>query len=170
MRKLELRYEAMVRALSADVYRYAFFLCRNEAQAEDLTQETFLRAWRFLPSLRDDSKAKSWLFTTVRREHARQYERYQPLFEELDAERVPDTGGESAEVLAMREAMLRLPDRYREVLALQVVGGYTGLEIAELLDMPRATVNTRLFRARQQLRQMLEEDGARVRAQPAYCP
>jgi len=156
---LQQRYEAMVRALSADVYRYAWFLCRDAAQAEDLTQETFLRAWRFLPDLRDDSKAKSWLFTTVRREHARQYDRQRPVTTELDPERIADTGGESPEVLAVREAMLQLPEKYREVLVLQAIGGYSGLEIASLLDIPRATVNTRLFRARNQLRRMLEAGG-----------
>ena len=159
MSKLQRRYEAMVRALSGDVYRYAFYLCRNEAQAEDLTQETFLRAWRFLSSLRDDSKAKSWLFTTVRREFARGFERYQPVLEELDPERVPGEPEESPEVIAIRQAMLKLPEKYREVLTLQCVGGYTGLEIAGLLDIPRATVNTRLFRARNHLRRILEGDG-----------
>ena len=162
MDKLQQRYEAMVRALSGDVYRYAFFLCRNEAQAEDLAQETFLRAWRFLPSLRDDSKAKSWLFTTVRREFARGFERYQPVLEELDPERIPGVEDESPEVIAIRQAMVKLPDKYREVLVLQCVGGYTGLEIAELLDIPRATVNTRLFRARNHLRRLLERDGEQV--------
>ncbi len=158
MSGLQQRYEAMVRALSGDVYRYAYFLCRDRTQAEDLTQETFLRAWRFLSSLRDDAKAKSWLFTTVRREHARQFERNAPRLEPLDPERVPDTGGESHEVLAMRQAMLQLPEKYRDVLVLQVIGGYSGLEIARLLGIPRATVNTRLFRARNQLRHMLEGD------------
>jgi RNA polymerase sigma-70 factor (ECF subfamily) len=148
----------MVDALSGDVYRYAFFLCRNEAQAQDIAQETFLRAWRFLPALRDDGKARSWLFTTVRREHARLYERYVPVMEELDPERVPAAPGESAETLAVRKAMLGLPEKYREVLTLQVLGGYTGLEIAELLGIPRATVNTRLFRARNHLRRALDLD------------
>jgi len=146
-----------VRALSGDVYRYAFFLCRDEALAEDLTQETFLRAWRFLPGLRDDGKAKSWLFTTVRREHARQFERYRPVMDEIDLERVPDGDADTPEVLALRQAMLRLPDKYREALTLQVIGGYTGQEIAQLLDIPRATVNTRLFRARNRLRRDLEQ-------------
>ena len=156
MTRLQKRYESMVRALSGDVYRYAFFLCRNDAEAEDLTQETFLRAWRFLPDLRDDCKARSWLFTTVRREHARQFARIRPPLDELDPERIPGTGGDFPEVLALREAMLGLPLKYREVLALQAVGGYSGIEIAQMLDIPRATVNTRLFRARKQLRRMLE--------------
>ena len=56
----------------------------------------------------------------------------------------------------MRDAVLKLPEIYREPLLLQVLGGLSGNEIAEILDVPRATVNTRLFRAREQLRRVLE--------------
>ena len=156
MSKMQRRYESMVHALSADVYRYALFLCRNPTQAEDLTQETFLRAWRFLSSLKDDSKAKSWLFTTVRREFARQFERYQPVFEELDPERTPGGTDVDADAWGVRKALAALPLKYREVLVLQAIGGYSGNEIATMLDVPRATVNTRLFRARAHLRRLLE--------------
>jgi RNA polymerase sigma-70 factor (ECF subfamily) len=158
----QLRYESMVRALSADVYRYALYLCRNPTQAEDLTQETFLRAWRFLSSLQDDSKAKSWLFTTVRREFARQFERYQPLFEEIDPERTPGGTDVDADALTIRKAIATLPFKYREVLLLQAIGGYSGNEISQMLDIPRATVNTRLFRARAHLRRLLDDDGERT--------
>ena len=156
MSKMQHRYESMVQALSADVYRYALFLCRNPTQAEDLTQETFLRAWRFLSSLKDDSKAKSWLFTTVRREFVRQFERYQPVFEELDPERTPGGTDIDSDAWELRKAVARLPVKYREILVLQAIGGYSGNEIAKMLDMPRATVNTRLFRARKHLRRLLE--------------
>ena len=155
----QLRYESMVRALSTDVYRYALYLCRNPTQAEDLTQETFLRAWRFLSSLQDDSKAKSWLFTTVRREFARQFERYQPVFEEIDPERTPGGTDVDADALTIRKAIAALPLKYREVLLLQAIGGYSGNEISQMLDIPRATVNTRLFRARAHLRRLLDDDG-----------
>ena len=155
----QLRYESMVRALSTDVYRYALYLCRNPTHAEDLTQETFLRAWRFLSSLQDDSKAKSWLFTTVRREFARQFERYQPIFEEIDPERTPGGTDVDADALTIRKAIAALPLKYREVLLLQAIGGYSGNEIAEMLEIPRATVNTRLFRARAHLRRLLDDDG-----------
>lgn len=144
-------------ALAKDVYRYAYSLCRHQAQAEDLTQETFLRAWRFLPSLRDDRKAKSWLFTTVRREFARQFERYQPIMEELDPERTPAQDQHEMETWMLQRSIQDLPAKYRDVLLLQVIGGYTGEEIAQALEIPRATVNTRLFRARAKLRHSLEK-------------
>jgi RNA polymerase sigma-70 factor (ECF subfamily) len=142
--------------LAKDVYRYAYSLCRHQAQAEDLTQETFLRAWRFLEGLRDDRKAKSWLFTTVRREFFRQFERYQPIFEEIDPERTPALDQPEMETWMLQRSIENLPAKYRDVLLLQIIGGYSGQEIADVLEIPRATVNTRLFRARAKLRHALD--------------
>ena len=164
------RFEHMVNALSADVYRFAFALSRNEAMAQDLTQETFLRAWRFFGSLRDEKKAKSWLFTTVRREFARQFERYQPPMDELDSEHLVGQHGLDTETWTVRRALLALPRKYREVLVLQAVAGYTGGEIATILDVPRATVNTRLFRARRRLRDALNNVTPGVVASTAGSP
>ncbi|MDH3315085.1 MAG: sigma-70 family RNA polymerase sigma factor [Gammaproteobacteria bacterium] len=156
MGKAQQRFEKLVLALSSDLYRYAYFLCKNRDLAEDLVQETFMRAWRFLGSLKDESKAKSWLFTTLRREFARQFERYQPRFDDIDPDLLPGERSSQTDVLAIRRAMLRLPLKYREPLVLQVIGGYSGEEIANMLDVPRATVNTRLFRARHRLRKIFE--------------
>ncbi len=142
-------------------------MCRNQAQADDLTQETFLRAWRFLPGLRDDSKAKSWLFTTVRREYARQFERYQPIMVEFDPERAPALEQHDMETWMLQRSIQNLPAKYRDVLLLQVIGGYTGEEISAALEIPRATVNTRLFRARAKLRRCLEKRPASLAARPA---
>jgi len=157
MQNTQLRFEKLVNAVSSDLYRYAFMLCRNKAMAEDLVQETFLRAWRFLDSLREEKKAKSWLMTTLRREYARQFERYQPRFDDVELEQIAGSDGVNPEVLAVRKGLTKLQDKYREVLVLQVIGGYTGEEMAKMLELPRATVNTRLFRARQQLRGVLED-------------
>jgi RNA polymerase sigma-70 factor (ECF subfamily) len=156
MEKPQQRFEKLVLALSPDIYRYAYFLCKNQDLAEDLVQETFIRAWRFLGSLRDERKAKSWLFTTLRREFARQFERYQPRFDDVDPDQLPGERSSQWEVLVVRRAMLDLPLKYREPIVLQVVGGYSGDEIANMLGVPRATVNTRLFRARQRLRKIFE--------------
>ncbi len=155
MQRTQARFEKLVNAVSSDLYRYAFMLCRNRAMAEDLVQETFMRAWRFLDRLRDERKAKSWLMTTLRREFARQFERYQPIFDEVELEQIAGIQGIDPEVLALRREIVKLPEKYREVLVLQVIGGYTGEEMAAMLELPRATVNTRLFRARQQLRGIL---------------
>ncbi len=153
------KFERLVKAYSGDVFRYALFLCRNRALAEDLSQETFTRAWRFLDNLRDESKAKSWLLTTTRRENARQYERIQPTFEDMDVEQLSDAQTSNNDVFLLRRHIAALPLHYREALVLQVVGGYSGAEIARMLKLPRATVNTRLFRARQRLKAALAVEG-----------
>lgn len=159
------RFEALVHALSADLYRYAFWLCRDRGRAEELVQETFLRAWRSLETLRDEKAAKGWLITILRREHARWYERYRP---EMEHGLEPDTlAGKSnsvpAEALAVRRTIADLSADYREPLLLQVLGGYTCEEIADLLGLSKGAVMTRVFRARQKLRLALEsEDDAEV--------
>lgn len=153
------QYEAMVRALSADLYRFAFWLSRNESVAQDLVQETFLRAWKNLDSLRDAESAKPWLITILRREHARLYERKRFDTVELDdtvaeesAFASPERSGDAAQV---RDAMLKLPDKYREPLAMQVLGGMSCDEIAAATDQQPGAVMTQLFRARQRLKDLL---------------
>ncbi len=69
------RFDSLVGALTPDLFRYAFWLCRDRHVAEDLVQETLLRAWRSLDRLNDEAAAKPWLITTLRRENARLYER-----------------------------------------------------------------------------------------------
>jgi RNA polymerase sigma-70 factor (ECF subfamily) len=68
------RFAALVLACSADLYHFAYWLIRNRPEAEDLVQETFARAWRSIRQLRGEMAAKEWLFTTLRREYARQFE------------------------------------------------------------------------------------------------
>ena len=69
------KYEALVRAYHRDLYRYAYWLCKDPTISEDLVQETCLRAWKSLDSLQDEKAAKSWLITILRRENARRFER-----------------------------------------------------------------------------------------------
>ena len=156
------RFELFVRCYSADIFRYAITLSRNRTLAEDLVQETFLRAWRRLETLREDAKAKSWLMTTVRREYLRYLQRLRGDFESCDTNElaaldtsasVPGTSDEEV----VHEAIMALPGIHRDVLALQVLGGFSGAEIGQMLGIPRATVNTRLFRARQNLKRRLRE-------------
>ncbi|MFQ5544709.1 MAG: sigma-70 family RNA polymerase sigma factor [Acidiferrobacterales bacterium] len=154
------QFEAMVHALSTDLYRYAFWLCRDQNRAEDLVEETFLRAWRSLDTLRCEKAAKAWLITILRREHARGYER--PVLQidprvELD-DLIAEPDGATTETLALHRAIARLSREYREPLLLQVLGGYSCEEIAELLGLSPGAVMSRLFRARRKLRAVLVED------------
>jgi len=154
------RFTALVHALSKDVYRYAYWLCHSRTEAEDLVQETFTRAWRSIDDLRDDKAAKGWLLTTLRREHARKYEKARPDIEETDLALIADShrGYDcSTEAFSVRRALSRLPIEYREPLVLQVVEGYRCEEIASLMGLSASAVMTRLCRARQRLREMLTD-------------
>ena len=68
-------FEQLVRAHAADLYRFAYWLCRDRFVAEELVQEAFGRAWQGFRDLHDASAAKAWLFTILRRENARRFER-----------------------------------------------------------------------------------------------
>jgi RNA polymerase sigma-70 factor (ECF subfamily) len=155
------RFNRLVSEYSQDVFRYAFWLCRDRTMAEELSQETFMRAWKSIDSLQDDKAAKSWLFTIVRRENARQYERKRfDMVDDPDFDRVEATRSEydtSTEAFVLRRALEELPEEYREPLVLQVIGGYSTEEIADQLGIKAGAVMTRLFRARKKLREMLGE-------------
>ena len=86
------RYEALVLALHGDIFRYAYWLVKDKAIAEDIVQETFLRAWKSLDSLKDEKAAKSWLITILRRENARRFERKQFDLVDIDDVAVMDEG------------------------------------------------------------------------------
>jgi RNA polymerase sigma-70 factor (ECF subfamily) len=153
------RFEALVRAHSSELYRYAFWLCGQDALAQDLVQETFLRAWRSLDALRDGVAAKAWLATILRREHARLYERKpMPTTDITDLDLGDDSPGPEhrGEDAVLRAAIARLEPKYREPLVLQVLGGFSCAEIAEQLGITESAVMTQVFRARQKLRALLD--------------
>ena len=159
MQRKQAQYENLVKAYSGWLYRYAYWLCGEKATSEDLVQETFLRAWRFLDSLKEEGSAKSWLTTILRRENARRFERKQFQYADVEMDTISSERQDfdtRPEVLALRNAMHKLPAKYREPLVLQVIEGYNLEEIAAMFDIPRNTVATRLHRARQKLRKFLE--------------
>lgn len=166
MANKQARYENLVNAYSPWLYRYAYWLSGEKSAAEDLVQETFLRAWRFLDSLKDEASAKSWLTTILRRENARKYERKQLQYSDVDMDSISSQTTEfdaRPEVYALRIALKNLPQKYRDPLVLQVLEGYSLQEIADIFDLPRNTVATRLHRARQKLRAVLQDDSAENR-------
>jgi RNA polymerase sigma-70 factor (ECF subfamily) len=153
------RFAALCEPLRADLVRFAFWLARDRALAEDVVQEAMLRAWKSLDSLDDDERVRPWMLTIVRREHARTFERKRLEVTDVDAlvraEADVLAADEDAAVTEMREALFRLEDDYREPLVLQVMMGYTTGEIATQMGLSQGAVLTRLFRARQKLRRAL---------------
>ncbi|WP_406611116.1 sigma-70 family RNA polymerase sigma factor [Agarivorans sp. JK6] len=159
------RYEALVQAYNKDVYRYAYWLVKDKHIAEDIVQETFLRAWRSLDSLKDEKAAKAWLITILRRENARRFERKQFNLVDIEDNSVADVNATSTEQQIENEWLRRQIDKlapeYKEPLLLQVIGGFSGDEIADMLELNKNTVMTRLFRARNQLKEALDNDQER---------
>ncbi len=156
------RFDDIVTVYHQDMYRYAAWLSRDKSIAEDVVQEALLRAWKSLDALRDDSAAKQWLLTIVRRENARYFERRRletvdvdnltPSQEALLAE-APDERTDE-----LRESIYRLEDDYREPLVLQVLLGYSTNEIAELMGLKQGAVLTRLHRARLKLKELVQNE------------
>ncbi|NRD74383.1 sigma-70 family RNA polymerase sigma factor [Shewanella sp. VB17] len=159
------RYDSLVKALHADIFRYGYWLCGDKHVAEDITQETFLRAWRSLESLKDDKAAKAWLITILRRENARRFERKQFDYSDVEQDTLEDniasSSEEQVEQHLIRRQIATLELEYREPLLLQIIGGFNGEEIANILSLNRNTVMTRLFRARNQLKDVLEQPKVR---------
>ncbi|HEX5793078.1 MAG TPA: sigma factor, partial [Rheinheimera sp.] len=115
------RYEQLVQLYHADVYRYGYWLCKDPDIAQDLVQETFLRAWKSLDSLLDANAAKAWLITIVRRENARRFERKQFDYDDAaEQDSLADTSQTSSEQDCdndkLRHHMAALAEEYREPL------------------------------------------------------
>ena len=166
------------------LYGFAMTLVRNQTEAEDLVQETYLRAVRAFGQLAPDSNLKSWLFVIMRNIRLNQlrHARSGPRFLELDAEtedrswwldRVTKDPHlayiEKIERQEVRAAIESLPQLHREVILLRDIEGFTYQQIATILGCPAGTVMSRLGRARERLRQLLSElrVGARERVYKA---
>lgn len=150
-------FDRVVRAYSAELYRFAFWLCRDRFMAEELVQETCVRAWASWDKLRDPDNPKPWLMTILRNEHARIYERKQFDYADEAPEELEIAAEHSAvELFELEDTIGNLPLSLREPFLLQVLGGFACAEIAQMLDTTEGAIMVRLTRARQTLRALLE--------------
>jgi RNA polymerase sigma-70 factor (ECF subfamily) len=162
-------FEQVVRAYANDLFRYLYWLCRDRAQAEDLVQETFARAWAAWQGQRDEKAVKAWLYTIARNEHARLYERKRLDVDpdaELDA--LVAAPRDPGLALDLRRAFAAIPEAFRDCLLLQVLGGLSSAEIATSSGATEEAVNMRLSRARRALRELLEpaQSATKPKAKP----
>jgi RNA polymerase sigma-70 factor (ECF subfamily) len=161
--------EAMAIEYLDGLYGYALILTRNHAEAEDLVQETYVRAIEAMGRLRPGSNMKGWLFTILRNIWLNQLRKRRtgPQMIELEigddvANSAVETSRNSYDLYVskkeaeqVRAAIQRLPAAFREIILLREYEDLSYQEIASVLDCPVGTVMSRLGRARTKLRMLL---------------
>ncbi len=162
--------------LMSSLYSAALRMTRNAADAEDLVQETYLKAYRAYERFEEGTNLKAWLYRILTNTYINAYRKKQRRPDETDIDDVEDlylyrrvggldgaTLGRSAEEELMelfgeaevKEAVEDLPEHYRLPVLLADVEGFAYKEIAEILDVPIGTVMSRLHRGRKQLQKRL---------------
>ena len=156
-------FEQLVGDYYQGLYRFALSLSQRTSEAEDLTQQTFMRWAEKGHQLRERSKAKTWLFTTLYREFLsgqRRVVRF-PHSELEESEHelpvIEPTAVQSMDGKAVIAALGELDDNYKAPLTLFYLQGHSYQEIAEILDVPIGTVMSRLSRGKEQLRARLSD-------------
>ena len=162
----EWSFENVVNAHYESLYRFALSLARSEADAGDLVQQTFCRWAAKGAQLRDKSKAKSWLFTTLHREFLGQRRR-EDRFPKVELSSLAEDGPELAADLPLPQnqldgasvmaALRRLDETYRAPLTLFYLEEHSYRDIAEILDVPAGTVMSRISRGKALLRKIILE-------------
>jgi RNA polymerase sigma-70 factor, ECF subfamily len=164
----EKEFERLVDLFYPSLYRFAFSLTRRESDACDLTQETFYIWARKGHQVRDESKIKSWLFTTLHREYLQKHRRATRFPQlELDqaAPELPELPAPSPERLDRNNilaALSQVDDRFQAAVALFYLEDYSYPEIARVLEIPLGTVKSRISRGIAQLQNLLREPRSEV--------
>ena len=164
-------YESWVRDHSAGLYRCAYRLSGRADVAEELVQDTFVEAWRSIKSLRDAASARGWLMAILRHRYARwvRDEARRPssggaVGGPASIENLPSAAPTPGEALGQRDwlqaGLDSLDDRFKLPLIMVFMEGLSCEEAARALELPVGTVLSRLYRARQKLRECLTADGA----------
>lgn len=152
------------------LYRTALRLTGRPHDAEDLVQETYLRAWRSLHTYRPGTNPKAWLFRILHNAHIDRFRassRTVPTVDELEGQDPAFVVHETPETLVMdglmdaevRQALGEIPTVFRACLILADLEGFSYQEIADILGIPRGTVMSRLFRGRRAMRRLLTRYG-----------
>lgn len=150
------------------LYNFAMYLTRNPPEADDLVQETYLRAFRFAHRFQAGTHLRAWLFQILRNTFLTFYrirEREAPLAEDgvpdwdvpMFHDAPDETGGALEAHTDLERALRRLPEEFRTALLLAEVEGFPLDEVARVMACPVGTVKSRIFRAKERLRALLRD-------------
>ncbi|MBU6391169.1 MAG: sigma-70 family RNA polymerase sigma factor [Planctomycetota bacterium] len=155
------------------LYRSALYLVKNEHKADDLVQETFLKAFKFLKNNKEIDNTKAWLFKILMNAFINQYRKdkrepslvdfdniesfHESIKEEVFISPIIENEAEFDELLDadVKKALEELPDDFRLVILLSTVEGFSYKEISKMLECPIGTVMSRIYRGRKLLRERL---------------
>jgi RNA polymerase sigma-70 factor (ECF subfamily) len=153
-------FEQLVRAHQRYVFNLAYRVLGDRNEAEDVAQETFVRAWRGLPSFRAECRFTTWLYRIARNVCLNRLPRLEAELRQTEVLSQPVASPDPVpdEVVSARERraflhseLARLPEKYRLVLTLRYLQGFSYAEIADVLSLPLGTVKTHLHRGREAL-------------------
>jgi RNA polymerase sigma-70 factor, ECF subfamily len=165
-------FETFFRAHGSGVHRFVRDLVRDDGLAEELTSDVMVEVWRSAGKYGGRSQARTWVFGIAHHKAIDALRKRRAALVPLD-ELLGVAGGETPEDAALRAddhrrldaALTSLSAEHRAVLELTYVEGFAQKEIAEIVDVPVATVKTRAFYAKQRLRDALATAGCRVRSE-----
>jgi RNA polymerase sigma-70 factor (ECF subfamily) len=163
-------FDALVRRYESQIFNLARALTNGDADADDLAQEAFIRAYRGIRTFRGDSSFRTWLHTVtvnVARSHRAKRSRWRALWASPSVDRAdgsaepreavtPSFEAETLRRDGIDKALATLPEDLRVAVTLRDIQGLEYREIAEVLGIPRGTVESRIFRARQRLMPLLQ--------------
>ena len=151
-------FARLYESVSSKLYSTAFYMLGRREDAEDVVMETVTDAFSEISSLRDPNAFEGWIFRILMNKLKRRRKSYIGEAVELNEAISPSLDPSSDEGIALRSALDRLPGQDREIIVLDVLGGYRSDEIGKMLGMNPNTVRSRKLRAFERLRTMLKED------------
>jgi RNA polymerase sigma-70 factor (ECF subfamily) len=170
------KFHELVKRYEQKLYNFSLRMCRDHSDAEDMVQETFLNVFKYLKDFRHESKFKNWLYkvaasTCIKKRRKSRFapekelslDEFRPGEEAEPPDRVPEWALMPLDKVlneelagAINRGILAIPKKYRMVIVLRDVEGFSTAETAQILNISTANVKVRLHRARLHLREKLK--------------
>ena len=170
------KFHDLVKRYEQKLYNFSLRMCRDHSDAEDMVQDTFLNVFRYIKNFRYETKFKNWLYkvaasTCIKKRRKSKFapqrelslDEFYPQAEAEVPQQVPDWAQMPLDKLlneelagAINRGILSIPKKYRMVIVLRDIEGFSTLETAQILNLSPANVKVRLHRARLYLRDKLK--------------